>query len=78
MKRGCANSLTPEELVGCEAGNTGCKLCTDDRCNTKQNFLQCYRCNSDDQDCPQIQTDQQKLVTCDNYPDQCAIFMGEL
>ena len=78
MKRGCANLLTQEELLGCLAGTTGCKLCTGDWCNTKQNFQKCYSCNSVDQDCPQIQTGQQNLVTCANYLDQCAIFMSKL
>ena len=78
VQRGCVASLKSNAalLQNCLNGDTTCKICKGERCNSRTEFQTCYTCNSTtDLNCAQINNiDNLPTKVCHDYSDVCQMY----
>lgn len=77
VERGCVAHLTEETHRKCEKGDSQCKTCEGESCNSKLSLPKCYECNSavDGEKCktiPSIAIERE----CPNYMDECYVHIN--
>lgn len=65
VKRGCLHQLDDSFRKTCEENSENCKVCSEDVCNSKSNFLQCVSCDANKDSC--------ESKVCKNYDNECYI-----
>ncbi|KAG5684539.1 hypothetical protein PVAND_013766 [Polypedilum vanderplanki] len=74
IRRGCISSLSQAQFESCISDNS-CKFCQGSKCNSKENFLSCYSCNSqNDLNCVTVKNELPRKV-CSNYSDTCKVYV---